>query len=33
MPGKSINNQNYKMLVDEIGCREVHGTKIVGYYS
>ena len=31
MPGKSINNQNYKILVDEIGCREVHGTKIVGY--
>ena len=31
MPGKSINNQNYKMLVNEIGCREIHGTKIVGY--
>ena len=30
MPGKSITNENYKNLVIEIGCKEIHGTKIVG---
>ena len=30
MPGKSVNNENYKILVNETNCKEVHGTKIVG---
>ena len=30
MPGKGITNQNYKELVELIGCKEIHGTKIVG---
>ena len=30
MPGKSITNENYKDLVKETGCKEIHGTKIVG---
>ena len=30
MPGKSITNDNYKILVNETNCKEVHGTKIVG---
>ena len=30
MPGKSITNENYKNIVLETGCKEVHGTKIVG---
>ena len=31
MPGKSITNENYKILVNEINCKEIHGTKIVGF--
>ena len=30
MPGKGITNQNYKELVSFTGCKEIHGTKIVG---
>ena len=30
MPGKSITNENYEKLVLETGCKEIHGTKIVG---
>ena len=30
MPGKSITNENYKVLVNETNCKEIHGTKIVG---
>ena len=30
MPGKSITKDNYKDLALETGCKEIHGTKIVG---
>ena len=30
MPGKGITDKNYKELVSFTGCKEIHGTKIVG---
>ena len=30
MPGKGITNLNYKELIEYTGCKEIHGTKIVG---
>ena len=30
MPGKGITNENFKEIVDLTGCKEIHGTKIVG---
>ena len=32
MPGKSITNENYKILVNEINCKEIHGTKLLVFY-
>ena len=31
IPGKSITYENYKILVNQINCKEIHGTKIVGF--
>ena len=30
IPGKGITNENYKEIISYTGCKEIHGTKIVG---
>jgi copper homeostasis protein len=30
MPGGGVTNSNYKLISELTGCKELHGTKIVG---